>query len=426
MDRLKVVALLAVVVPVGLVAVVGCGPASMPSARRDSGSAVARASTATPTPTATGTQKPSRVEVTAGPTMASERTGYTATELADGRILLTGGYLGRGGTTPCGNGVCLVPSTATAEIYDPRTRTFSPTGSMNQPRVGHAAAPLHDGRVLVVGGMYDAGGIPVGTAEIYDPATARFRDLGALHQDTSGDEPSQFSLEPSTASLLTVLDSQTLTVLADGRVLIVGGEHGAGGATSKAVTMFDPTTNRFTNLPGMPVAWANPAASRLADGRVLVTAGQNGPDGFTKEALLFDPTTNAFTLAGSTVVGREGTTQTSLQDGRVLIVNGSNCGDEIPGETYNPATGRFSVAAGSTSSPVTPLLIPDGRVLLLGSANGACHLVGQVAAYDPDSGTVSILASDALPNASIDGAFVLDDGSALVLTDEGVSFLTLE
>jgi hypothetical protein len=419
---------LATVVLFGLAAAVGCSSAV--ATGTDSGSAVTAAHTviATPTPKATGTPKAYKVEITAGLTIAiaSGRTQYAATELADGRILLTGGYLGTGGIVPCGNGsgACIVPGTATAEIYDPRTQSFSATGPMNEPRVGQAAVLLHDGRVLVVGGTSDAQRIPLGTAEIYDPAAGRFTDLGTLHQDTTGDYPGPFSPPPSSYAWVTqVLSGQTLTVLADGRVLITGGGDGWYGL-SNAVSAFDPHTNKFTDLPGMPVAWASPTASLLADGRVLLTAGSGE---FTKEALLFDPATNAYTITGSTAVAREGSTQTVLPDGRVLIVNGAACGSRVSAETYDASTGRFSVAAGSTLSPGTPLLIPDGRVLLLGGgADSECHLLGQVEAYDPDSGTVSVLASDALPSAAIDGAFGLNDGSILVLTDAGARYLTLK
>ena len=398
-----------------------------PSAEASQAASATPATPATPAPTVPGTPKAYKVEITAGPTIAiaSRRTQYAATELADGRILLTGGYLGTGGIVPCGNGsgACIVSATATAEIYDPRTQAFSATGPMNEPRVGHAAVLLRDGRVLVVGGASDASQIPLGTGEVYDPATGRFTDLGTLHQDTSGDKPGPFSPPPSSYAYVTqVLSGQTLTVLADGRVLITGGKDGWSGV-SNAVTVFDPHANKFTNLPGMPVAWANPAASLLADGRVLLTAGS---DEFTREALLFDPATDTFTITGSTAVALEGSTQTVLPDGRVLIANGSDWCNEIAPETYDPAAGQFSLGIGKATSGVTPLLIPDGRVLLLGGANGSCRPVGQVSASDPDTGTVSVLASDALPDSTVDGAFVLEDGSVLVLTDEGAINLTLK
>jgi len=59
---------------------------------------------------------------------------------------------------------------ATAELFDPSTRTFSPTGTMATPRAGHTTTRLQGGRVLVVGGAAVLGG-PVASpsAEVYQP-----------------------------------------------------------------------------------------------------------------------------------------------------------------------------------------------------------------------------------------------------------------
>ncbi|HEX6139139.1 MAG TPA: kelch repeat-containing protein, partial [Candidatus Limnocylindria bacterium] len=67
--------------------------------------------------------------------------GLTATALADGRVLVTGGF-----TTAD-------EPLATAEIYDPGSDTWTTTAPMGTPRHGHTATLLADGRVLVVGGM---------------------------------------------------------------------------------------------------------------------------------------------------------------------------------------------------------------------------------------------------------------------------------
>ena len=67
---------------------------------------------------------------------------------------------------------------ATAEIFDPRTGQWTPTGPMTAPRseVEYASVLLPDGRVLVPGG-YTANdpmlmhGIPVSSSDLYDPRT---------------------------------------------------------------------------------------------------------------------------------------------------------------------------------------------------------------------------------------------------------------
>src|SRR5262245_41993075 len=68
-----------------------------------------------------------------GATMEVERAAHTATRLADGRVLVTGGI--RAGEA----------ALASAEIYDPRSTTFSSAGTMTSVRSGHTATLLRDG-----------------------------------------------------------------------------------------------------------------------------------------------------------------------------------------------------------------------------------------------------------------------------------------
>src|SRR3712207_1266527 len=87
-----------------------------------------------------------------------------ATLLDDGRVLVTGG-------TRTGSNGSVV--NREAELYDPKTGTFSPTGPMSVPRLFHAAVRLNDGRVLILGGETE-GNVTLASAEIYDPKTGTF------------------------------------------------------------------------------------------------------------------------------------------------------------------------------------------------------------------------------------------------------------
>ena len=99
----------------------------------------------------------------------------------------------------------------------------------------------------------------------------------------------------------------------------------------------------------------------------------------SKFALLFDPATNAFTTIGTTQIPRDGDRQIVLQDGRVLVLGGvldpgnPVCGTPLAPEVYDPATGRFSLVGGvSPASFAMPVLVADGRVLLLGGIKADC------------------------------------------------------
>ncbi|HEX3123614.1 MAG TPA: kelch repeat-containing protein [Rhodanobacteraceae bacterium] len=88
-----------------------------------------------------------------GASLGHARANHTSTLLADGRVLIAGG-----------------DAEGIAELYDPATDRFADAGKLAVARSGHSAVRLGDGRVLLVGG-YDAAGA---TAEIFDPRTNTF------------------------------------------------------------------------------------------------------------------------------------------------------------------------------------------------------------------------------------------------------------
>jgi hypothetical protein len=74
--------------------------------------------------------------------LTTDRQFHTATLLTNGKVLIAGGF----GTAP-GSPAPL----ASAELFDPSTGTFTPTGSMSIPRAGHTATLLPSGKVLIAG-----------------------------------------------------------------------------------------------------------------------------------------------------------------------------------------------------------------------------------------------------------------------------------
>ena len=106
---------------------------------------------ATATPVAVPARAPSW---TATGSMITPRYGHTAVSLADGRVLVAGGYTNR-------NDIL-----ASAELYDPATGSWTATGSMVSHAGSFTATLLRDGRVLVTGNGYE--GVSA-SAELYDP-----------------------------------------------------------------------------------------------------------------------------------------------------------------------------------------------------------------------------------------------------------------
>jgi hypothetical protein len=129
--------------------------------------------------------------------MTAARYEHTATRLLSGKVLIAGG---------------LDPSGAivtAAELYDPTAvapaASFTATGALVTPRVGHTTALLPSGQVLVVGGGSSQGPI-LQHAELYDPASGLFASTGGMHIGRAG---------------------HTLTSLgSSGQVLVAGGDNG--------------------------------------------------------------------------------------------------------------------------------------------------------------------------------------------------------
>lgn len=363
--------------------------------------------------------------------MTTNRQAHTATVLTNGLVLVAGGDV-TSGTFTTG------PS-ATAELYDPATGDWSATGSMTTNRVGHLATRLPDGRVLVVANSQATSSTVSGdtTAELYDPATGtwtatgsmlNWRDNGAatLLADgevlvTGGNGSANILAEiynPAigewvvAGSLLTGLSGQTATRLSDGQVLLAGGQGFSGPSAEvyRPDTAWEPTGSlRIGRISGFTL-------TRLADGRVLI-AGGSGKEGVLAGAELYSPASGSWIQTGDMTQPREHHMATLLSNGKVLVTGGHNNEGGINGgvldtaELYDPATGAWTATGHMATARErhTATLLNDGRVLVAGGGVS----VSSAELYDPDSGTWS-------PTGSLntarwyDTAVRLDNGEVLV------------
>jgi hypothetical protein len=349
-------------------------------------------SSANPAPSAAPSSTPTRAPSgTFSPTgsMADDRQDHTATLLLDGRVLIAGGL------SWADSGTELV-ALATAELYDPATGEFSPTGSMTVARENHTATRLDDGRVLITGGWDGHSGYA--TAELYDPATGTFSPTGSM------------------ASVRAV---HTATPLPDGRVLIAGGATPS--VSTDAVTwdvhssadIYDPRTGKFTPTGSMAMGRWHHAATALADGRVLVVGGAMNP---AYLAELYDVRTGKFTRAGSMNAVLWSPTVTSLSDGRVLVAGGSGQSKVVASaELYDPAAGAFTATRPMTAPRQghQATLLLDGRVLVTGGQVDSADL-GSAEIYIPEIGS---FASTGKMTTGRSGhtATVLLDGRVLIV-----------
>jgi hypothetical protein len=269
--------------------------------------------------------------------MITGRHQFTATLLADGKVLVAGGQA-LGGKDPM---------LASAELYDPASGAWTATGSMTQPRGGHRAALLPDGKVLVAGG-YSGVNQPTwpGSAELYDPGTGAWTPAETLSpelHDPSGNW---------TGTAWMALTSRSATLLPDGKVLEAGGASDsfvpARGVYHDQMTiidwslaeLYDPASGTSTATGSMTTQRVGPTATLLLDGKVLVAGGARGP-AVQASAELYDPASGTWTATVSMLEARGAITATLLLDGRVLVMNGPDPNDTagvLPNvfELYDP------------------------------------------------------------------------------------------
>ena len=230
------------------------------------------------------------------------RLGHTATRLADGRVLVVGGFI-----EPETTGG--FRSTRITESYDPESGTWTRAGDLVNEEDGfldHTATTLEDGRVLVIGLF----------AELYSPVTGLWRETGNFNP---------------------LLDQHTATRLPDGNVLVVGGRHERDDDASSCALIYDTATEEFRSR-GENRCHSSPQTRRryhtatpLTDGRVLVTGGITvstvDDPSVTATSELYDPATETWTVTGSLAAGRAQHSATLLAGGQVLVVGGASSPD---------------------------------------------------------------------------------------------------
>jgi Kelch motif protein len=277
--------------------------------------------------------------------MVVPRVDAAAAPLGDGRVLVAGGVDPTEVNSP--------PVLSSAEIFDPGTGTFSPTGSMTIPRADAAAAPLPDGRVLIAGGNdHNYPDYALKSAEIFDPATGTFSPTGDMTVIRNG---------PAAAPL------------PDGRVLVAGGTY-AGTMLQQylnSAEIFDPRTGSFSPTRSMTQRRSNAAAAApLPDGGALV-AGGGWPSG-QNSAEIFDSATGTFAPTRAMTDDRLTAAAAPLPDGRALVVGGGGASFGYSAEIFDPVKGAFAPAGYTTTPRYGPVAAPlsDGRVLVAGSVVG--------------------------------------------------------
>jgi hypothetical protein len=241
-----------------------------------------------------------------------------------------------------------------------------------------------------------------------------------------------------------VPDAFASAVLADGRLVIVGGEYNNGNfALTNQGAIYDPSTNVWTSVTP-PKSWSyigDSPAVVLPDGKFLVG------NKLTKAMAALDPKTLTWKSVSSASKA-----DFNAEEGWTLLPNGTvltaDVKDAPNSEIYTPSAGAWA-SAGSTivdlhsPSPygcinygpngslcyyppgeIGPAILrPDGTVFATGSYSNDGSGPGHTAIYSPTAGWS---VGPDFPNGDNAGdsfAVLLTDGNVLVEGDTGTSYV---
>lgn len=278
-------------------------------------------------------------------------TGVREDEATPGDAILAGVRLADSWPGPEGHAL------ATAELFEPNTGTWTPTGPMRYARANASAVTLADGRVLIVSdGLGDAEQrLGASTPETYDPTTGRFTATDDLPEAVS---PSLFDALGVPAlhrcQRAEIHETGTVVALADGDALLLDSEWDCSATEAPEVDLALTRSFRLTAATGR---WGETGLTRvlaghdegdqyvqqawgshpdgivvpLADGQVLYAGGAGADQLGTRIAELFDPVTGGWSPLPDMPGARVTAASVVLADRSVLIAGGySNPSDGYP------------------------------------------------------------------------------------------------
>jgi len=270
------------------------------------------------------------------------------TLLADGRLLVAGGHSGVDN-----KGI------VSAQLYDYNTNTWQAAQSMRNGRWYPTSLTLANGEVLAISGGDTAGALNT-LPEVWSPGG--ISGEGAWRALTSG--------------VASVPYFPMMFVAPDGRAYMAGPNQATGYLNTTGA-------GGWTSGPSRTYGGRDYGSAVMYDAGKILAVGGGSPTATAEVIDLNAGGGAAWRGVGSMRVARRQMNATLLADGTVLATGGSNATgfNTMPTDTrvlgaerWNPATERWDTLARQTHYRLyhsNALLLPDGRVLSVGSGQPA-------------------------------------------------------
>ncbi len=349
--------------------------------------------------------------------MSVPRVGHTATWLdpaivpaLGGQVLITGGKTNNSGAV-----------TTSADLYDPLTGKFTPTGALEDPRANHSATLITEGplagMVLITGGV-TTGGVPDSTAELFNPATGTFSfTTGTLNTGRSH----------HTALLMAGCG---IGCNEEGDVLVAGGLDSSGNALDNA-EVFDQASESFSCVGGVVTAtglckrslssprWKHIAVAGL-NGRVTLIGGDDesgfvNPGSALQSTDVYAPASQVLAEGPTMIDARQAESFASLTvgslSGLTLVMGGLDASGATlsSAELLDPAHNSFACIGGrnplgTNCTPImaSPRAFSSAVAFASGPLAGSALITGGI-----DAAKSATLRSAELFNSTTAGFFAL-------------------
>jgi hypothetical protein len=286
---------------------------------------------------------------------------------------------------------------------------------------------------------------PPDTALVITPAPSALRSASPVRSPSATSNPTRPIVEELGAAASGQLSGFGSALLADGRVLLVGGaDTTVGQETLAKAWLFDPETKRIVPTGAMASPRTAPLVVSLSDGRVLVIGGwredpSTGAQSTVSTVELYDPATGTFAPTAALPDARRDCPcgamnripwafqhATQLADGRVFLAGGDvsgGGGGATMADVFDPTTEHWGqLDIGCDAARGAQALLLDGRLLVIcvdGGADRTSPVDVRARLFDPTTGTFTDAAK---PPAADSAATALADGRILLTGREPVVY----